>query len=48
MTLVSCISMTYFYHNCWFSYHIFNLNDIGNFRVLILVFGIKTICLQCV
>ena len=48
MTLVSCISMTYFYENCWFSYHIFNLNDVGNFRLLILWFGIEAICLQCV
>jgi len=48
MTLVSCISMTYFYDIYWFSYHISNLNDVDNFRLLILWFGIETMCLQCV
>ena len=46
--LVSCISMTYFFDNCSFSYHIFNLNCVGNFCLLILLFGIGTMCLQCV
>jgi len=36
--------MTYFDDICWFSYHIFNLNDAGNFRLLILWFGIETMC----
>jgi len=48
MTLVYCISMTHFYDNCWFSYQIFNLNYVGNFRLLNLWFDIETMCLQCV
>jgi len=42
------IGFLYFDDISWFSYNIFNLNDVGIFRLLISWFGIETMCLKCV